>query len=247
MKGSRTAVVVLLSFISAGVFFIAGIQYNGNSDGNMNQDQVNTMIREYILSNPEIIPEAVEVLRARQNASALESAEEQLYNDGYSHIAGNPEGDITIVEFYDYNCGYCKQVPNDLARLLEEDDNIRVIFKELPILAESSKYASVAVMASQKQGKFMDFHSALMQNRRQLTEELVLEIARDAGVDESKLLADMADPEIEANIRKNQYLVQNIGISGTPGFVIGSQVIPGYIPYDRLKEVVEQERQTQSM
>jgi protein-disulfide isomerase len=248
MKNLNLLTIAIVMVISPGVFFMIGQQVNNQSDSDtLNQDQVNAYIREYLLSNPEIIPEAVEVLRSRQNASALMESDELLYNDGFSHIAGNVDGDITIVEFYDYNCGYCKQVPEHIAQLIEEDKNVKVIFKELPILAESSQYASVAAMASMKQDKFMDFHSALMKNKRQLTEELVMQIARDSGVDEDKLLQDMADPEIEKNIMKNKYLVQNIGISGTPGFVIGSQVIPGYIPYKRLKDIVRQERETQKM
>lgn len=248
MNKPNLLTVAILMVISAGVFFMIGQQVNNQSSTKtVNQDQVNAYIREYLLSNPEIIPEAVKVLRSRQNASALMGSEELLYNDGFSHVAGNLDGDITIVEFYDYNCGYCKQVPEALAQLIDEDNNIKVIFKELPILAESSQYASVAAMASMKQGKFMDFHSALMKNKRQLTEELILQIARDSGVDEDKLIQDMADPEIETNLMKNKYLVQNIGISGTPGFVIGNQVIPGYIPYEKLKDIVRQERETRKM
>ena len=234
--------------LSAGVFFLIGYQTSkSTSDTSLNQDQVNAYIREYLLTNPEIIPEAVDVLRSRQNASSLEDSSELLYNDGYSHVAGNLDGDITIVEFYDYNCGYCKQVPETLAQLIEEDPNIKIIFKELPILAESSQFASVAAMASMKQDKFMEFHSALMQNKRQLTEELILQIASDSGVNQEQLLQDMADPEIETNLMKNKYLVQNIGISGTPGFVIGNQIIPGYIPFDKLKSIVDEERATQKM
>ena len=244
MKNLNFLTVALLMVISAGVFFMIGKEVNTQSNNEtMNQDQVNAYVREYLLSNPEIIPEAIEVLRSRQNASALSESEELLYNDGYSHVAGNVDGDITIVEFYDYNCGYCKQVPEHIAQLIEEDKNVKVIFKELPILAESSQFASVAAMASMKQGKFMDFHSALMKNKRQLTEDLILQIARDSGINEEKLLEDMADPEIETNIMKNKYLVQNIGISGTPGFVIGTQVIPGYIPYERLKGIINEERE----
>lgn len=247
MKNLNLLTIALLMVISGGVFFMIGQQINNQSSNEtLNQDQVNAYIREYILSNPEIIPEAVEVLRSRQNANALIESEELLYNDGYSHTVGNENGDITIVEFYDYNCGYCKQVPEHIAQLIEEDKNVKVIFKELPILAESSQYASVAAMASMKQGKFMDFHSALMKNKRQLTEELILQIARDSGIDEAQLIKDMADPEIETNLMKNKYLVQNIGISGTPGFVIGTQVIPGYIPYERLKGIINEERQKQN-
>ena len=174
-------------------------------------------------------------------------SQDLLYDDGYSFVAGNKDGDVTLVEFYDYNCGYCKQVPGVLARLIDEDKNLKIIFKELPILAESSQFASVAAMASMKQGKFVDFHNAMMKNKRALTEDLILKIARDSGVDEDRLLVDMADPEIEANIMKTKYLVQNIGISGTPGFVIGDQIIPGFIPYERLKGIIAKQRETQNM
>ena len=171
MKNLNFLTIAIVMVISAGVFFMIGQQVIKKSDSEaLNQDQMNAYIREYLLSNPEIIPEAVEVLRSRQNVSALMESEELLYNDGFSHVAGNVDGDITIVEFYDYNCGYCKQVPEHIAQLMEEDKNVRVIFKELPILAESSQYASVAAMASIKQDKFMDFHSALMKNKRQSTE-----------------------------------------------------------------------------
>ncbi len=247
MKVSKLLAAVLLATICTGIFLNYGNAQQEDTLSVAQRDEINTMIRQYILNNPEIIPEAVEVLRARQNANALMQSQDLLYNDGYSHVAGNEEGDITIVEFYDYNCGYCKQVPDVLARLMDEDKNLRVIFKELPILAESSQFASVAAMASMKQGKFMDFHSALMKNKRALDEDLVLRIARDAGVDEDKLVKDMADPEIEANIMRTKYLVQNIGISGTPGFVIGDQIIPGYVPYEKLKEIIDKQRETRQM
>jgi len=131
--------------------------------------------------------------------------------------------------------------------LIEEDKNLKVIFKELPILAETSQFASVAAMASMKQGKFSKFHSAMMKNKRALTEDLILKIATDSGIDEAQLLLDMEDPKIEENIMKTKYLVQNIGISGTPGFVIGNQIIPGFIPYEKLKAIITKERETQNM
>lgn len=244
MKYPKLTLALCLTIISAGLFSLLGNAQQQESFDNSQKQEINALIREYILNNPEIIPEAVEVLRARQNANALSQSEELLYNDGFSHSIGNENGDVTIVEFYDYNCGYCKQVPDVFARLLEEDDNVRIIFKEFPILAESSDFAAKAAMASMKQNKFMDFHRALMKNKRALSEDMVLQIARDAGVDDNLLLKDMADPEIETNIMKTKYLVQVLGISGTPGFVIGNQIIPGYIPYERLREIVEKQRQT---
>jgi len=248
MRFPKLIAAILIALVSAGLFsFFGNAQPEGEGFNDNQKDEINALIRDYILSNPEIIPEAVEVLRSRQNASALLQSQDLLYNDGYSFVAGNEDGDVTLVEFYDYNCGYCKQVPEVLARLVEEDKNLKIIFKELPILAESSEFASIAAMASMKQGKFLDFHGAMMKNKRALTEELILQIARDSGVDEDQLLTDMADPEIEANIMKTKYLVQNIGISGTPGFVIGDQIIPGFVPYEKLKDIISKERETRKM
>lgn len=248
MKYPKLIGALCITLISAFLFSIFGnAQQSDNGFNTSQKEQINSLIREYILENPEIIPEAVEVLRARQNANALMQSQDLLYNDGYSFVAGNENGDITLVEFYDYNCGYCKQVPEVIARLIEADDNLKVIFKELPILAESSEFASIAAMASMKQGKFLDFHNALMKNNRALTEDLILKIARDIGVDEDTLLKDMTDPEIESNIMKTKYLVQNIGVSGTPGFVIGDQIIPGFVPYERLKEIITEQREIRKM
>ncbi|MBT5075005.1 MAG: DsbA family protein [Kordiimonadaceae bacterium] len=244
MKHPKLIMAMCLTVISAGLFSFLTNAQQTDSFNNTQKEEINALIRDYILTNPEIIPEAVEVLRSRQSANALSQSDELLYNDGYSFVAGNADADVTIVEFYDYNCGYCKQVPEVFAKLLEEDDDVRIIFKELPILAESSEFAAIAAMASMKQNKFLDFHSALMKNKRALTEDLILQIARDSGVDEALLIKDMADPEIESNIMKTKYLVQVLGISGTPGFVIGDQIIPGYISYDQLRDIVDKQRQS---
>ena len=248
MKTLKLLRTFLFTMISIGMFsFIGNTQQSVNNFNIEQKNEIKKMIRNYILEYPEIIPEAVEVLRSRQNISRIKDSQNLLYNDGYSFVAGNKNGDVTLVEFYDYNCGYCKQVPDVLARLIEEDKNLKVIFKELPILAETSQFASVAAMASMKQGKFSKFHSAMMKNKRALTENLILKIATDSGIDEAQLLIDMEDPKIEENIMKTKYLVQNIGISGTPGFVIGSQIIPGFIPYEKLKAIITKERETQNM
>jgi len=244
MKHPKLIMALCMTVISAGLFSFFGNAQQSGDFNNSQKQEINALIRDYILNNPEIIPEAVEVLRSRQNANILSQSEGLLYNDGYSFVAGNADADVIIVEFYDYNCGYCKQVPDVFARLLEEDKNVRIIFKEFPILAESSEFAAIAAMASMKQDKFMDFHRALMKNKRALSEDLILKIARDSGVDESLLLKDMADPEIESNIMKTKYLVQVLGITGTPGFVIGDQIIPGYISYDKLKDIVDKQRQS---
>lgn len=244
MKINKLAAAVIILLVSGGLFAMFGNAQQNSTFNSAQKEEINALIREYILQNPEIIPEAVEVLRSRQQASALSRSEDLLYDDGYSFTVGNEDADVTIVEFYDYNCGFCKQVPELFTRLLDEDKNVKIIYKELPILAESSEFASVAAMASMKQGKFLDFHNALMQNKRQLTEDLVLKIAIEAGIDKDRLIEDMADPEIADNIMQTKYLVRNIGIEGTPGFVIGDQLIAGYIPYEKLKEYIAKARES---
>jgi protein-disulfide isomerase len=255
MTGKRDIYMKINKIIGAALLVVvAGVTFSLFSTAQQSEpftstekDQINSMIREYILTNPEIIPQAVEVLRSRQNANVLSKSEDLLYNDGFSFVAGNMDADVTIVEFYDYNCGYCKQVPAAFARLLDEDANVKIIYKELPILAPSSEYASMAAMASMKQGKFMEFHTALMKNKKELDEDLVMQIALSSGLDKDVLIKDMENPDIQTNIMQTKYLVQNIGLSGTPGFVIGDQLIPGYIPYEKLKEIVDQVRETRKM
>lgn len=245
MKLNKLTATIIVTLIGAFLYSLYGNAQQQNNFSSSQKAEINALIRDYILENPEIIPKAVEVLRSRQFTKALSGSQEAIYKDDYSFSMGNEDADVTIVEFYDYNCGYCKQVPEIFARLLEEDDKLRIIYKELPILAQSSEFASLAAMASMKQDKFIDFHNALMKNKRQLTEELILQIAKDNGVDEVKLLNDMADPIHEENILKTQYLVQSLGISGTPGFIIGDQIIAGFIGYDKIKEIINQARLNQ--
>lgn len=247
MRVPQLIAVLCLAVVSAVAYMNFGNAQQEELLSDAQRDEVNKMIRQYILNNPEIIPEAVEVLRSRQNAAALMQSQDLLYNDGYSYVAGNVDGDITLVEFYDYNCGFCKQVPEIIARLIEDDKNLKVIFKELPILAESSEFASMAAMAAMKQGKFLEFHSAMMKNNRTVNEELVFKVASDVGLDEETLIKDMADPEIAANIQRTKYLVQNIGVSGTPGFVIGDQIVPGFRSYDDLKQIIDRQREIREM
>ncbi len=247
MRVPHFIAVICLAIVSAVAYMNFGNAQQEEGLSDIQRDEINQMIRQYILNNPEIIPEAVEVLRARQNAAAIMRSEDLLYNDGYSYVAGNEDGDITIVEFYDYNCGFCKQVPGILSRLVEEDKNLRVIFKELPILAESSEMASMAAMAAMKQGKFIEFHNAMMKNNRAINQELILKVASDVGLDHETLLEDMDDPKIAANIQMTLALVRNIGISGTPGFIIGDQIIAGFKPYDELKRIIAEQREARTM
>ena len=214
--------------------------------------EIDAQIRAYILENPEIIIEAMEVLEERQRIAQSEadgrllaSLGDELFNDGFSHVAGNPDGDVTIVEFSDYRCGYCKQAHDGVQALVSADSNIRLIIKEFPILGPDSTFAARAAMASIQQGgdMYMDFNDALMRHRGELNQRSIMRIAREVGLDANALEEAMADPAIARNIQANYGLARQLDISGTPAFIIGDRIVRGFLPYDGLKELVEEARE----
>jgi len=212
---------------------------------------INAQIRAYILENPEIIVEAMQVLEQREQAAQanadrelLASMRGALENDGYSLITGNPDGDVTVIEFLDYRCGYCKQAHDGVKALLASDPNIKFIVKEFPILGPESTFASRAAMASLEQGAdaYLSFNDAMMRHRGDLDQHTVMRLAGEAGVDQAKLAEDIQNPQIAANIRETYGLARRLDISGTPAFIIGDTIVRGFLPYDSLKEIVEDER-----
>lgn len=220
------------------------------SAAELNRAEVEKIVREYLLANPEILREMSLELQKRDQASAAEkaktgiaSAQQELLNDGYSYVAGNPNGDVTVVEFFDYRCGYCKRVTPDLLKLIEMDGNVRVVLKEFPILSETSKEASKAAMAALKQGGelYWKYHNAML-TADSLDSAAIYDIAGDVGLDVNRLKTDMADSSIEAQIAKTHELAEKIGVDGTPAFIIGDQLIPGAVSADALKAAVDAQR-----
>lgn len=212
---------------------------------------INAQIRAYILENPEIIVEAMQVLEQREKAAQANADKEllasmrgALENDGYSLVAGNPDGDVTVIEFLDYRCGYCKQAHDGVKALLASDPDIKFIVKEFPILGPESTFASRAAMASLEQGAdaYLSFNDAMMRHRGDLDQHTVMRLAGEAGVDQAKLAEDIQNPQIAANIRETYGLARRLDISGTPAFIIGDTIVRGFLPYDSLKEIVEDER-----
>ena len=144
-------------------------------------------------------------------------------------VSGNTSGDVTVVEFFDYQCGYCKRSLASMIDLLTSDTNVRVVWKELPILGPASRFAARAAMAAKKQGKYFDLHVALMRARGRLTEQKVMDAAKDAGIEVTQLRADMKDPTLEIYLNETQQLATALGIRGTPAFVIGDTLVAGAI------------------
>ncbi|WP_298499846.1 DsbA family protein [uncultured Maritimibacter sp.] len=210
-------------------------------------------IRDYLLENPEVLMEAIGVLEARQadqqvadDAAMVENNINALIDDGYSLEIGNPDGDVTIVEFVDYRCGYCRKAFPEVNALVEEDRNIRLIYKEFPILGPesliSSKFAIATNLVAGEEA-YAKMHDELMNLRANASEEVLARLADDMGLDSAAILAAMDDPEVERQIAENHALGQALAISGTPTFIVGGQMVRGYVPLEGMKQIVAEERE----
>ena len=153
-------------------------------------------------------------------------------------VSGDPGGDVTLVEFFDYQCGYCKRALAPMKELLASDGKLRVVWKEFPILGPASRFAARAATAAARQGRYLDFHLAVMGAPGKLTESSVMGIAERLGIDVERLRRDMEDPAIEAYLDETHRLARDLGITGTPAFVIGETVVPGVVGGARLKELI---------
>ena len=217
------------------------------------QEMIEETIRDYLLSHPDVMIEVSDILRARQEAVEADAARlnlasyrEELLNDPAAPVAGNPNGDVTLVEFFDYHCTYCKRVMPAMMQSLGEDPGLRIVYKEFPILGPDSVIASRAALAVHRivPDTYLDFHIALMSSRARLNEMRILGIAEELGIDTDALQAEMKNPEIAAIIERNRALAEALGINGTPGFVIGDRVIPGAIDIETMRGLIAEARQS---
>ena len=223
--------------------------YGEDALSDLQKNAIEQLFEEYLKSHPEIILESVrnfrekqEADRREQGASNLKALRNNLERDPQTPEVGNPQGDVTIVEFFDYNCGYCKSVLATVRQLLSEDSGVRLVLKEYPILSEGSKFAARAALAAGEQGRYFEFHNILMELRGQVTEERVLKAAVGVGLDVPKLERDMEKPEILSQIESNRKLAQSLNINGTPTFVVGDEIIPGAVDRETLRQLVGQVR-----
>ena len=210
--------------------------------------RIEKIIRNYLMENPEILVEVMQKLEARQKAQeekdrigVIRNNRDALFASAQDFIV-NPKGSIPVVEFFDYQCGYCKKFLSNVTRLLKMDKTVRFVFKELPILGEISVVASRAALAAKMQGKYLQFHTGLMGLRQRLTETLLYQTANDIGLNVARLKRDMKNPKHDRTIKKNRELASAMGIRGTPSIVVGEQIAPGAVSYDRLIAMVDQAR-----
>lgn len=248
----------ILSFTLGAVVVAAGLGLGSlawsedkqQSEFDENQVQaIEQVIYEYLMRKPEIIIEAVEVLQAREEAAeqarvakAVVDNNELIYAALPGTVFGNPEGDVTVVEFFDYHCGYCKKNFASLMSAVEADKNLRLVLKEYPVLGENSILASQAALASQRQGKYTEFHQALMAASGKLTLDRIDAIAKSVGINVTKMHEDMNDPIIASLIDHNRDLAHELGINGTPSFVINDKLFYGYLDQETLYRAIGQAR-----
>jgi protein-disulfide isomerase len=214
----------------------------------MTVEQIEKVVRDYLLREPKVVFDALQELQrqeaeataARQKA-AIAANQEKLLDDPLTPVGGNPDGDVTLVEFFDYRCTYCRRVVSSLRELLDEDGDLRVVFKDMPVLGPDSVRAARAALASRKQDGYVPFHFALMASD-DLSPAGIRAAAKSVGLDPDRLEADMEAPEVNAVLEANYALAQELGIEGTPAFVIGDQLIPGAVEKARLEHLIDEAR-----
>lgn len=214
----------------------------------LTKEQIEQVVRDYLMREPEVVYEALQELQRRQAAAQAEQQRlavvenrDALISKPSDPVAGNPDGDVTMVEFFDYRCSFCRRVVGSLQTLLDTDQDLRVVFKELPVLGEDSVRAARAALASQNQGAYLPFHFALME-AEDLSEAGILDLAETLGMDPEQLALDMYAPAVDDAIEANYALANELGIEGTPAFVIGENVVPGAIPKERMEELIREAR-----
>lgn len=212
------------------------------------KDALGAYIKEYLVSHPEDVVAALEAYQRKQQAdetaafSQKFAAKKEGLMNGSAPTAGNAKGDVTVVEFFDYNCGYCKKAVEDIIKLLETDKDIKVIFIDMPILSQASMDAARWALAADKQGKYYDYHVALMKDPTPKNAGEFEKLGKKLGLDVEKMRKDAESKEVRAAIEQNLALGRDLGIRGTPGFIIGDLMTPGYIGYDAMKAAIENVR-----
>lgn len=244
----KTAVTILsicACFLSSPAF---GQSTTSTTDPEWRQS-IEQVIESYIRSHPELIEQARQALETkRQEEEQLRIKQvvvlhqNELLDDPSSPVSGDPSGDVTVVEFFDYRCGFCKRVAESVTRLQKDDPRVRIVYKDFPILGDGSIQAAKAALASREQGHHQAFHEALLGAEGDLSNEQIMQIAKAVGIDTEKLKADMDNPKWLTIIARNRALAEKLSITGTPAFVVGHELVPGAIDLTALKDLVARVR-----
>jgi protein-disulfide isomerase len=245
MPSFRLLVPALLALALCGAPPTASAQ----SFSDVQRGDIETIVRNYLLAHPEVLEEAMTELSKRQAAAETEKHEasvtsnaETIFNSPRGVTLGNKEGDVTFVEFFDYNCGYCKRAMTDMLDLMKTDPKLKVVLKEFPVLSQGSVEAAQVAVAVRMQDasgkKYLDFHQKLLGGRGPADKARAMAAAKEAGLDMGKIEKDLTSPEVRATLEENLKLAEAMGMNGTPSYVIGKQVVIGAVGLDNLKEKI---------
>lgn len=240
--------VALVHFI----FWRGGPGELAGGAGGLDQTRVETIVRDYLTKHPELLVEMSAELDKRQAAEqeaqqrkAISENADEIFRSPAAFVAGNPEGDVSVVEFFDYNCGFCRRALPDVVKLVNSDNKVRLVLKELPIFGDDSEDAAKAALAAHKQGKYFEMHQKLFTEPGKANKEKALAIAKELGLDVAQLQKDMEDPAIKKALEESKALAQKLNLQGTPLYLIGDRVVPGAPDdlYDQLTKNVSEVRE----
>jgi protein-disulfide isomerase len=248
---ARPLITFLRVALAALAVVAAPVSANAQTADPVNREAIERIVREYLVRNPEVLQEAFNELERRQaeaqkvaQATALRQMRGSLTTGAHISV-GNPQGDITLVEFFDYNCGYCKRALGDIQGLVKSDPKLRVVLKDLPVLGPESVEASRISLAAGQQvsgDKLFDYHAKLLNTRGRINGERALAVARDLGLDMARLQKDAEGPVVQAALRENSQLAEKLGLNGTPAFIVGEEIIAGAVGQEPLKQAIASAR-----
>jgi protein-disulfide isomerase len=239
----------VLLCVSMAMLLCSGSLHGQDASTILSRADIEKIVREYIIQHPEVLMESVQAYRERERVEeqrrskdAVAANRRELFNDAASPVTGTADAEVEIVQFFDYKCGYCRRVSLTLATVLEKHKNVRMIYKELPILGPDSHMASRAALAAAKQGAYQGFHRELMSLNGPLTPAAIEDTGKKLGLDVARLKADMSSKEVESSLMQNQRLANAIGVQSTPSFVIGNELISGAMDLPRFEELISRSR-----
>lgn len=246
-----------LILLASGIVFAASsyaLASNKSSGGFSPEQQkdIQKIVHDYLVSNPEVLIEASQALQnkeleknKKQVMQGINNSKAKLFNNPNTPTAGSESPEAIVVEFFDYQCSHCKEMQSTISKVLDKKKNVKVIFKEFPIFGSNSNYAALMALAAAKQGKYLEFHDALLKSNDALNEAKVQEIAKSVGLDVEKLKADMNDPAVKQEIKDNYELAKALGLNGTPSFILSNKnmtqfdFIPGAAPEDSFQKSID--------
>ena len=241
--------MISLAALAAAIGFGVAARAADPAPPALDRPQIERIVRDYLREHPEVILEAVDAFKKKQEEAeladikkAMDARRAEIVSDPSSPVGGNVKGDVTLVEFFDYQCGVCKSVHGMVADMVKSDGRIRRVYKDWPILGPESMFAARAALASRKQDKYVAFHDALMEAKAPLTDQAVFTTAKAVGIDVARLQRDMNDPEIAAILQRNFALADALHINGTPSFVIGNVLVRGARDLDSMRDLVARAR-----